>query len=699
MFNPELTLGAGSLSNDRRLELERFLVDVVRQRGCPLHLANLWNALYFHYDLDGGGFRSELLNPERIPTREAAERAPSLPVGGFVRVHTEMACGDLLGEVVHKEGAHPFVDSGFVEPSLSGAPADDEDSIAVVRERFVLDLGAFGKNGNTITSKQYERLCRRSRWLDSNGHLVIDAEYTPEEAALEDIDFYVEYLLREHYDGLLAFCFSTEPTEEELREALLRSFESVRAIALRADELCSWRDKYFFDDAGYRARVANGGVLGGGDLRTIYRGLTRVPPGSRRTYAAIGPRILDMLASDGFDPQEELMVRGCAYATAVCHANTYVSDSLRFEQRSGVLADGIHLRLDDDWQAGGIWRAEVVRDPRYYSLATVPPLIPLGLGYAETRKDLPPAETLAAEEQPISSSQTGFTVVLTIRDRLLCRLRLPAKAVEALAQGELDVQLVHDNRRERVSKMKRAGDAVYGVEWPWSCHPGIVLRCNIERGGAVIRARTTELEVPVVASDGTELWFETNLAVYERSVVKTLTAQEKRGAPTLNELVNRAFRRYGRERDDGARGLTIAELATAVLGPHWRPGESKVLAAALAQMQLERDGVDYLWRPRVSRYTRVADRSLLTAYGDGRPTGRLARIVHRHWVPMHLRLLANWMYGASPEKRRTYALARLEYGMYGLLPEELPPGYTWVEPHARGGEPEEPEGAQLELAD
>ena len=116
-------------------------------------------------------------------------------------------------------------------------------------------------------------------------------------------------------------------------------------------------------------------------------------------------------------------------------------------------------------------------------------------------------------------------------------------------------------------------------------------------------------------------------------------------------------------------------------------------------MGLERDGVDYLWRPRVSNRTRVADRSLLTAYGEGRPTGRLARIVHRHWVPMHLRALAEWMYGASPEKRSTYAEMRRRHGMHGVLPEELPPKYTWVEPHSRGGELEEPEGAQLELAD
>ncbi len=129
IFYPELVLGAGSLSYNRRLELQQFLVDVVRQRGYPLHLANLWNSLYFHYDLDARGFRPELLNPERIPTRDAARRAPSVPVGGFVRVHTEMACGDLLGEVVYKEGAHPSVDVGSLTRHFQARPPTTQTAL------------------------------------------------------------------------------------------------------------------------------------------------------------------------------------------------------------------------------------------------------------------------------------------------------------------------------------------------------------------------------------------------------------------------------------------------------------------------------------------------------------------------------------------------------------------------------------------
>jgi hypothetical protein len=212
MFYPELTLGAGALSPNRRSELQQFLVEVVRQRGCPLHLANLWNAIYFNYDLPSGGFVAAELAPERIPTRTAQARDVGLPVGGFVRVHTRAACGDLLGEVIYKEGAHPEVDAGWIAPELSGAPATVTEEvagqqIAIVRERFVLDLDAFGPSANDITQTQYERLCRRARWLDNHGHLLMEATYTRDEADLEDLDYYAAYLLKEHREGSLGILF------------------------------------------------------------------------------------------------------------------------------------------------------------------------------------------------------------------------------------------------------------------------------------------------------------------------------------------------------------------------------------------------------------------------------------------------------------------------------------------------------------
>jgi hypothetical protein len=137
-----------------------------------------------------------------------------------------------------------------------------------------------------------------------------------------------------------------------------------------------------------------------------------------------------------------------------------------------------------------------------------------------------------------------------------------------------------------------------------------------------------------------------------------------------------------------------------ILGTAWQPGDTRPIAQALATMELERDGAYYLWRARFTRRTRSSDRSLLSAYGEAEPHGRLARTVHRHWVPMHVRHCDEFS-GRSPSasKRATYAEARKRFGMYGVLPEELPKGCTWVEPYSWGGEEEEPTMSQLELID
>lgn len=676
--------------------MQDFLVAVIRRRGHPLHLANLWNALYFNYDLDYGGFRADHLEQKRIPTREAHARAWSLPIGGFVRVHTEMDCGDLLAEVIYKEGAHVDVDrDGWLDPALSGAPATVTEQVAgrpvsTVRERFVLDLDAFGPDGNTVTQRQYARLCERARWLDPHGHLLMEAMYEREEGELEDLDYYADYLMREHREGLLAFCFAEELNDDELlREALLRSLDAVRELALTAQELRSWRDKYFFIKSEYSARVDDGDlVLGGGDLQSIARGLMRVPGDAPRCYAAIRPRIIEVLKRGDLTREEEASVRGCAYVSAVCHANTYIADALAKLQPSGVLQDGVHLRLDDDWQGGGIWRAERIEDADRYSLKNVPPTIPLGLGRAESAPAAATAENIAPDEQPIAGSQTGFRVTLSLRDRALGRLRLSEAAVKSLGAGAVDVAIRHESIRERYG-VDRDGTCLYGISYPLAFHPGLVLYCNVENRGSVVRIRTERVTPPAVASNGTRFDYETNVAVYERELgLKELPQEQRRGAPTLRELINRALRERGRKRDGGGYSLTLGELATVILGPAWTASETRPIAEAAATMGLGRDGTEYVWSPRVTSRTRASDRSLLRAYGEATARGRLDRVVRRHWVPMHLRRYTERS-GRAPShaKRASYPEMRRKFGMYGVLPEELPPNCTWVEPYSWGDEP------------
>ena len=143
LFYPELVLGAEALSDGRRREICDFFVRLVRQRGFPLHVANLWNALYFSWDLDERGYAGATINPDRIPCRQMNERDFSLPIGGFMRIQTATRVDELWTEVVYKEWERPEILTDFLPPGFSGMPAVPGEffageQVAVVPERFNL---------------------------------------------------------------------------------------------------------------------------------------------------------------------------------------------------------------------------------------------------------------------------------------------------------------------------------------------------------------------------------------------------------------------------------------------------------------------------------------------------------------------------------------------------------------------------------
>jgi hypothetical protein len=683
LFYPELTLGADALSANRRRELGAFLVDVVRQRGFPMHVANLWNALYFGWDVEQRRYVAATIESARIPQRTMNERDDPLPVGAFVRVATRTQAGDLWAEVIYKEGAHPEVTADQVPPSLCGSPGElveiDGRPAVVLTERLVLDIGAFE---NTITPAAYERLLRNARWLDERGHLVMGAVYEAGDAELEDTDLYINYLLDRHRDGLLAFCFREEPTEEELREALIRSFTAVRDLAHDCRELASWRQKLFFDAEAYHDRIGDQGPfpLGAGDLDHLFLGLTRIPSNRRVSYVAVGPRLDDLFSCGGYDQEERAWMCGQAYATAMVYTNRFIRDRLEADAQEGLLDGNLHLRLDDDWLAGGIWRCERVDGPN--SITRLPSDLPLHLGRGESEG---PVDVESSDDaEPEATTVHGFTVPLTARDIASGRLRLPGRVVDQLpTSGPVALRLRHDGEQvDQDVPLERDAGEVGGVPWPPSLFPGIKLHGNVERGGSVIKVRTERLLDPR-AIDGVELQYEFVESVYRRETDgRELSRSERRGALTVNELIVRAFRRYGRDAEGGGKALSYLQLVRAVLGPSARASESQALAHALESMELTRDGAAFVWRPRITRRTSVSDRSTLAAYGEEATRQRLRRIVRRHYVPMYLRHMQQR--GVSVEKIESYAEARLTYGMQGLLPAELPEGYTWVEPHERG---------------
>jgi hypothetical protein len=346
-----------------------------------------------------------------------------------------------------------------------------------------------------------------------------------------------------------------------------------------------------------------------------------------------------------------------------------------------VSADCTHLRLDDAHEGGGIWRIERVNQPEHYSLRGVPPLLELGLGYAESHPG-EQAASHAEDEQPIAASQTGFRVSLTITDRALRRLRLSAAAAEALADGPVEVGVRHGDQRWR-ALVEREGRHLFGIEYPWEFYPGLVLHGNVENGGSIVRIRSERATPPVATRDGLELDCDTNLLIYERDSGQQLPERERRAAPTLRALIVRAFRCAGEARPDNGRALALSELTTLILGPGWRAVESRPIALALAAMNLERDGAWYVWRPGQARSRRTVDRNLLDLYGQ---RSGLEHLVRRHSTPMHLRRFTEES-GRSPsaEKCASHTEARTRYGMHGVLPAELPRDCTWVKPSSWGG--------------
>jgi hypothetical protein len=300
---------------------------------------------------------------------------------------------------------------------------------------------------------------------------------------------------------------------------------------------------------------------------------------------------------------------------------------------------------------------------------------PLGLRYAEVGGAEEATEPTSVDEQPIASSQTGFRVAQT----------LPVSAAQALTPGVIGVAIRHGETRDR-RQVERDGSTLYGVEYSWDLQMEIVLHGYVKASGSVVRIRTVPVTPPLRTSDGKSFDYDTNIAVYERDMKLTeLSREEKRGALTLTELINRAFRLCGRV-CDGWRVLSFVELAIILLGPGWRAVDTRPIADALDKMNVDCDGAHYLWKARVTQRTRAYDRSLLAAYSEAKPRGCLDRAVRRHWVPKHLRRYIKCT--PSAKKRRTYAEAHLKYGMHGVLPEELPADCSWVEPYDWGDDVE-----------
>jgi hypothetical protein len=680
-FTSELLLGAERLAPAEKASYQAFFRAVVAQRGFPLHTASLWNALNFGWNLDLRSYQG------RGVQHTLAESGPAIPIGSLVEVKAGSRI--LWAEVVYKEGRDPRVDEyGVAEAAVSGARLGRSRATeqVCVREGLVLDFDVFGEGINDVNGTVFERAARKG-WLTSERHLEVEACYRRGEVGLDDLALFARHVHAQYGDTLFdEFLrdYGAGIGPDERWELLLSSIEAVADIALSTPGLRTFGD-YHLDEAAYQGRLAShDGLFDAMAIRGLARTVANPGHRTRTSYTAVGPLIRERLrGSDGLDLEEAALLAGTGYARLVLETNVAIAERIG----GAGLVDDVHIRLDDEDEHGGIWRA--TRCPggpppeaRWH------PLVPLGLGFASTSGVTPvesPISLAGAEEPIVERSDKGWTVTLRAIDLHYRDLPIPADVVGMIRDGPTVVVEINDGlepTRRHAYQIDRERRFARKLHYPLSLFPGVIVRCSVGFGGGMITVRATPLPVPVEI-EGRTLRLEFSERVFRAEVGLTAVEPETGGRDHVSsptDQIATVFRRRGRPTGDGGRFLTSQEVVVAILGADFPPEASLPIVLALQAGDYEwRDG-GYVWQPGPSRRTSPRERVKIHEMREaGRGVGRY--LVPRR-VPMRLRQYV--VNQPSSHKIATYAEARIRYHATDRLPDVLPPGNSWVEPYELG---------------
>jgi len=646
LLTAPMTLGPGHADPTDEQALTDYLGQLVAQRDAPVHVAVAFNSAFFGYDLTERAYVGGPLELDDFPHVTFGETTDALPVGAMVTVTAGVA--PLYAEVVYKGGAHPNVsDDGHVPAWLSGAPAnvtgpgqfDDTLTEPILTERLVCDFDAFGQDF-TVTRTRLDAWRVRGKHVDSAGHLLLRSRYTSvDQAQLDDVAFYAEYLLGAVRGQLLSFAapqpllsMLTDAAGPEQLDAAVRGLLRTVAHALaRAPGVRMWRT-YAFSTDSLICRLADPGVLGGADLNGAARTLGRAPvarsarftpAGSTVNYAAVAPRL-------GQIENASAQLSGTLYPLTVCHANTVVADYLAEHAVDGVLPTGVSVRLDDDWQCGGVWRTEHPASPQ----PGIDVLAAGGLGWTSTlpqrdSEELESDDNNEPDDEPlftITDSQISWVVPVRLAHLIGGRSPLPQQVAGLLTGGgaqpgrTVRLSLVHDGVELAVDEATQDGVGVHGsvtdvsgrlqlapLTWPLELLPAVKVTFVLPLGASgsstssVITAFTTRLEVPVDV-DGVVYDHEFDPRVLTRDTAPGSLDRHGRSPRPLSLAASivRAVRTRGWLHDDGTAVLETADLLTALYGdtPHDRTADE--LFAALITLV----GVGAL---RIARLVRTSD--------------------------------------------------------------------------------------------
>ncbi|MEE1940953.1 hypothetical protein V1L54_16320 [Streptomyces sp. TRM 70361] len=732
-----MTRGYDAVPDRERDRLLRYLEAVVAVRPAPVHTTVAFNAVYFGYDLGGDGYGGSPLCLDDFPVITFGERAPVLPVGAMVCVAT--GAEPLYAEIVHKEGAHPEVDAlGDVPGWVSGAPAGAEgpgrpgnDAEPRRKELLVPDLHAFGP-ALSLSPAQLHRLRTRRRWINEDGHVVVDMCYpSPEAARRDDLTAYADHLLTTAQKQLLSPFVPVSLAAlvggtlgDDLRAGLLGLLETVRGVLESSAVLSTW-GHYAMPRTSLADCRRDTGPLGGDDLRSLAAEVARTAtPGRRRfglatpvtVYTAIGPRLRRV-------PGATERLRGVGYATAVCRANIALADSVREDSDQGLFENGSRITLDDPFEGGGVWRSHHPGDAE----APGDPLAPAGRGWTSTLPassepepeaeldpvDLPLADDVslgAGELLRDDAQEAVWRAPLRLTHLIGGWFPLPSCAVRDLhrshgARPKVRLELHHlveesdeaEAAHDVVAELGHNSGRLTGIAWPRDFFPGLMLELRRRRGDPVIHLATTRLEERVQVGDReTGHCYDSRVLTREDAPGSDRHGDSAAGLGP-RQLVMRTVRRCGLLTLDGHALMDRSVLPSAVYGRRPARSQAAALEAAVAELLAERflepalGSRDAWGQPHFPARDREPTiplvgycpvrRRVIRPWGDTDTEPGAAGLLASQFVSGHLRRLRP---GCLPSDGQRAAFREHCRRLGKADGWELPDGYTFVTEHTRG---------------
>lgn len=735
LLTAAMTGGYDAVPSQERSRLRSYLEAVVAARLAPVHTTVAFNAVYFGYELGGDGYGGSPLCLDDFPVVTFGECVPALPVGAMVRVVT--GSDPLYAEIVYREGAHPEVDAlGDVPAWVSGAPAGAEgpgkpgaDVEPRRRELLVPDLHAFGP-ALSLSPAQLHRLRAHGRWINEDGHVVVDVCYPPLAAARhDDLMAYADHLLTTAREQLFSPVVPVSLAslvggthDDDLRAGLLGLLDTVRGVLNSSAVLRTW-GHYALTRRSLADCWRDTGPLGGDDLRSLAAAIERAATPARRrhgfvtpvtVYTAVGPRLR------GFPGAEERL-RGVGYAAAVCRANVALADVVHGDSDRGLFGNGSRVTLDDAFEGGGVWRSHHPGD------AETPedPLVPAGRGWNSTLPAAPAPESeveLEPVDAPLVDEALGSGELLR-SDAQEIVWRAPLRLAHLIggwfplhpfvAQDlcrpsgthptlrlELDHAGVTLGEEEAVqyvaAEVGDGSERLTGIVWPCDFFPGLMLELRRLRDDMVMRLSTMRLKGRVQVGDReTEHYYDPRVLTRE-----DVPGSSRHGDSSVGlgprQLVMRTVRRCGLLTLDGHALMDRSALPNAVYGRRPARSQSAALDSAIAELLAERLlepvlGSQDAWGqphfpPRDGQRTipligyRPVRRRVIRPWGGGEPAGE--RLHSAQFVAGHLRRLRP---GCLPSDVQRAAFREYCRRLGKADGWELPYGYTFVIEHTRGG--------------